>query len=292
MLRFNKMISLAIWAVGLLALSAIPGRAQEDGRSLGYGEQSTIGLMGTIPIYWGEVAGFDELVTGEAPSHWARDVLERRAQLAPLDYLSDEALAPYRHLLLAQPRGLSGEENVALDAWVREGGRLLLFADPWMTGESRFHIGDRRRPQDVTLLSPILARWGLELMMDATQEKGPDVVDRADGLLPVNMFGVFRTLGEGGSCALEQAGLLAHCRIGAGQVLIMADAAILDAAGPYPHAESGFESLLEDIFPQMRENAGIRAGLPQGSDESDGNPAFMLDEQQPKGAIATENLRQ
>ena len=70
--------------------------------------------------------------------------------------------------MMIQPRPLSPQENVALDNWVAAGGRLLLFADPALTEDSAFAIGDRRRPQDVVLLSPILARWGLELELTRT----------------------------------------------------------------------------------------------------------------------------
>lgn len=268
MLRFSK----AFLAGALLTFQAHGAAAQEHSHAEEPVAEDVIALMGTIPIYWGEVAGFDELMSGDAEPHWARAVLERRGALAPLDYLSQEALAPHRRLLLAQPRGFSGEENVALDGWVRGGGRLLLFADPWMTGESRFHIGDRRRPQDVALLSPILARWGLELISQ-NHELGGGLhhVEREGQLLPIDSWGEFRLLADRDNCELELAGLLAHCRIGAGEVLIMADAAILDLGGPYPQAESALESLLSEIFPEIGENAGNPHWIREASGESDGN---------------------
>ncbi len=270
MRRFNKALCGAL----LLALSSMPVAAQEQ--TAPQAPVPTIGLMGTIPIYWGEAAGFDELIAGEAPPHWARTVLERRAALAPLDYLSEQALAPHRYLLLAQPRGLSGEENVALDSWVRGGGRLLLFADPWMTGASRFHIGDRRRPQDIALLSPILAHWGLEMLAapdagDGHDHSGIEFVSLDEQLLPVNTAGQFALSGSSGDCTLRLNGLLADCRIGQGEVLIMADAAILDLAGPYAHAETGLDSLLTQIFPQIGENAGNDADFSPPRLGSDGN---------------------
>jgi hypothetical protein len=121
--------------------------------------------------------------------HWARPVLEQRFRLVPLDYLSADALAPHDTLLLAQPRALSAEENVALDGWVRGGGSLLLFADPMMTGESRFNLGDRRRPQDVALLSPILTHWDLELVFDDSQAAGLRFLGGNGPQLPVNLAG-------------------------------------------------------------------------------------------------------
>ncbi len=215
-----------------------------------------IAVMGTVPIYWGEAAGLDELLSGDAPQHWARDVLEERFSLAPLDYLSAEALAGQRYLLMAQPRGLSAEENVALDAWVRDGGSLLLFADPRMTGESRFHIGDRRRPQDVALLSPILSHWGLELVFDPAQPEGPQTVDHFGDALPVNLRGELRPVGDARYCAIPGDGLLAHCVIGAGQAMIVADAAMLDIADRSDADESAFRWLVSHIFEEFGDDAG------------------------------------
>lgn len=248
---------LKIVALAALALAAAPIAAQETQPAPE--PSTTIALMGTIPIYWGEADGFDEMLAGEAQPHWARAVLERRATLVVFDYLSAEALAPHRALLLAQPRGLTAEENVALDSWVRGGGHVLLFADPMMTGESRFGIGDRRRPQDVALLSPILAHWGLELMIDAAQAEELTFVNHSGESLPVNMRGVWAPRGGSQDCAIAGDGLLAHCGLGLGQVLLVADAALLDLVGPYAGAEAGFESLLADIFPQFGESAGVEA---------------------------------
>ncbi len=240
-----------------LACAAPPAVAQDDGA------QPQLALMGTVPIFWGEPADFGETLLGEAEPHWARAVLEQGFALSPVDYLSAEALAEYDYLLLAQPRGLSGEENVALDAWVRGGGRLLLFADPLMTGESRYGIGDRRRPQDVALLSPILARWGLELTFDEAQDEGLQQADHFGDPLPVNMRGEWHYSGTSRECNIPGDALLAHCRIGAGQALLVADAALLDLAGPYPHAESALTWLLEHGLGMARERMAEEGDSPR-----------------------------
>lgn len=62
-------------------------------------------------------------------------------------------------------------ENVALDDWVRAGGARALFADPLLTFNSRFSIGDRRRPQDVATLSPILTR---SARLERDEDAAPD----------------------------------------------------------------------------------------------------------------------
>lgn len=193
-----------------------------------------LGLMSTLPIYWGEAAGIEEMLQSDSAPPWVRSRLERRYELVPLDTLEGLENAGLDRLLLAQPRALSATENVALDEWVRGGGHLLLLADPMLTGEYRFAIGDRRRPQDVILLSPILARWGLGLEYDPGQAAGERVAEAAGMALPVNQAGRFLLAPDAsdapGECALSGSGLAASCRIGNGRALLVADAAVLDDA--------------------------------------------------------------
>lgn len=231
---------------GLLLASA-PLAAQDAGVPM-VADHGELAIMGTIPLYWGEVENMESLLTPDGTGHWARPVIEAHYRLRPLDYLSAEALAGHRRLLLAQPRGLSAEENVALDAWVRSGGQLLLFADPMMTGHSRFAIGDRRRPQDVALLSPILGHWGLELHYDPAQPDGLRYGDGVPQLLPVAQAGELMLTGDDGACALSQARIVAECRLGAGAVLIVADAAVFDGDAPGEGAAEALEALLARIF--------------------------------------------
>ena len=218
-----------------------------------------LGLMGTIPLYWGEAEGLGEIIGGETELHWARPQLEERYRLRPLAALTESELAPLQFLLLAQPRALSPAENVALDAWVRAGGRLLLFADPLLTGESRFGIGDRRRPQDVILLSPILRRWGLELEFIEDQQPGLSLREIAGRAVPVNLPGRFAPPLQGG-CTLEAAGLLADCAIGKGRAMVLADAALLDLHHPAPEAAPALQMLVERAL-----TTGDFAGKPLAS---------------------------
>lgn len=189
-----------------------------------------LGLATTLPIYWVESGGIGELLQGQQEPSWVRRALETRFRLEPLDVLDEEALAGLDRLVLAQPRALSPRENVALDAWVRRGGRLLLFADPMLTQESRFHIGDKRRPQDVVLLSPILTHWGLALAFDPDQPDAERLIEVAGAAVPVALAGQLRA-GSGGACETAGESILARCRIGEGRVVVLADAAVLENAG-------------------------------------------------------------
>ena len=211
-------------------------------------ELPQLGIMGTIPIYWGESAGFGDVLAGKGTPHWAKAQLEARYRLLPLDMLSPDNLDGLDFLLLAQPRALSPAENVALDDWVRAGGRLLLFADPLMTGGSSFPIGDRRRPQDVILISPILDHWGLSLAFDDERELGYELVPAMGTEIPVNLPGTLKAHKGEGPCSLIAAGVLASCQVGQGQVVLLADAALLDLHSPHPAAAAALNKLTAESF--------------------------------------------
>jgi hypothetical protein len=229
-------------------------------------------VMGTVPIYWGEAADFNDLLNGGGAPHWARALLERGFVLVPLDTLDPAQMASGGgRLLMAQPRTLSAAENVALDNWVRGGGHVLLFADPLMTGESRFGIGDRRRPQDVALLSPLLTHWGLDLQFDDDQLLGVVTGDAGVARLPVNLPGRLAALADG-SCAVLGDGLAARCTLGAGEALVVADAAVLDHAGPWPGAQAGVAALIESIFPGT---AGFLGDFGESPDQLNGNGGIL-----------------
>lgn len=202
-------------------------------------QRQPLGLFGTLPIYWGESASLGAMLGSESENHWARAELERDHILQPLDIIGEgqtgDPLAGLNRLMLAQPRALSAAENVALDAWVRKGGRLLLFADPMLTAHSLYPLGDSRRPHDVVLLSPILAHWGLRLEYDDAQMEGERIVAVRSGLsIPVNLPGRLAQLpaspdrADPPACMMAADGLVAQCRIGDGQALIVADAAMLE----------------------------------------------------------------
>ena len=200
-----------------------------------------MGLFTSLPIWWGESESIAETLAEPPQPHWVRSLLEQRYRVTPLDTLGPDALPPL--LLIAQPRPLAPQENVALDTWVRQGGRVLLFADPMLTWHSRFAIGDKRRPQDVVLLSPILYRWGLELRIDEAQPGG----EREMAGLPVNLPGWLVLTGQGhkAHCDLSPQGLVARCRIGKGRATIVADAALLE-----PEAASDGQDALEGLLEQ------------------------------------------
>lgn len=207
-----------------------------------------LAIYTSLPLFWAESGDIAGALAQDGPAHWVLDALAQeggpeRGAIHPLDTLTSlEGMASLREhgvLLMVQPRPLSPQENVALDAWVRAGGHLLLFADPMLAMDSAFAPGDPRRPQDVALLSPILGHWGLEMFFDPDQPPQDHAVALPEGALPVRLAGRLERFGKSGdaatgnaplaSCAIEAAGLLADCSIGQGRALILADATLFDA---------------------------------------------------------------
>jgi hypothetical protein len=195
-----------------------------------------IGLFTSLPIVWRETGNLGDLLKSDAPPHWALALLREQGVVEPIDsFLSGPNAPPLMELdrlVMAQPRALAPGENVALDYWVRGGGRLLLFADPMLTADSAFALGDRRRPEAIVMLSPILARWGLRLEFDEEQPAGEQQAELLGTALPVNLPGRLVATGTGGHCRLLSGGLVAQCWIGKGKALILADAALLEDVGP------------------------------------------------------------
>lgn len=208
-----------------------------------------VGLMTTLPIYWPESASVDDFLQGSEERSWVRPALEKSFVIRPIDLLESSALSNLDKLILAQPRALDPQENVALDEWVRGGGRLLLFADPMLTGHTHFSIGDPRRPQDVALLSPILSHWGLELTFDPDAPGAVNSVSIPDATVPVALPGRWRPSGKT-SCTISGEGLLASCPIGKGRVIIWADAALLDQpeADDLPVRQRALDALVSTAF--------------------------------------------
>jgi len=195
------------------------------------GPPQTIGLSSSLPLIWGESGDIrGQLAQDDAP-HWALDLLRSRGAVVPVDTLAGTdgrmPLAEGALLVLVQPRALAPEENVALDAWVRGGGRLLLFVDPMLTASSRFALGDPRRPEAIAMLSPILRHWGLDLHFDPDQPDQEREVSAFGAVFPARLPGEISASG-GSGCDVESDGIAADCRIGRGRVLVIADAAVFD----------------------------------------------------------------
>lgn len=179
----------------------------------------TVHVLTSLPLVFG--AGF-----GLGPSSSEAAVfLRERYTLKPIDLPSQ--IPPGAVLLAAQPRALPAEELVALDAWVRDGGKLLLLADPLLEWSSERGLGDRLRPPLAYPDTGLLAHWGLQL--DAPEKRGLE--HQVGGMGNIDTVSSGKVVRLGGSCSVEASGLSARCRVSRGEVLVIADADWLDVEG-------------------------------------------------------------
>jgi hypothetical protein len=196
--------------------------------------------MTSLPLYWQEDASLADIAAGRAVPPWQRRAIETRFVLVPLDTLTPlpalspdapetDPLAELALLAVIQPRGLAPADNVALDRWVRGGGRLLMVLDPALTGDYAAALGDPLRPVDAALIPPVVARWGLAVAFDAAQAQELTTVSLGEVSLPLALAGrIAITDPAAARCTLLAGDAAALCTIGKGEVLLIADAALFE----------------------------------------------------------------
>jgi hypothetical protein len=191
-------------------------------------------LLTSLPILFGDNFSLD------APASPAIAAIRRDYDVVPISVTSADELAKGRLLLLAQPPVQTAENLVALDEWVRRGGRVLLFADPMLEWPSARPLGDPLRPAPMFMDTGLLKHWGLRL--DAPDRRGPQ--QRLLGgyrVLTVSPGALF------GSCGISADRLVARCRIGKGEAIVVADADLLDVQDLGPGASQNLEAVLAEL---------------------------------------------
>ncbi len=190
-----------------------------------------LGLMTTLPLVWSE-GGIEVNLAKDAGQHPTFSRLSAHYDITPIDDLEAWAPKSKQMLLLAQPRAFAPRELVRLDNWVRQGGLVLILADPALQWGSLYPLGDKRRPLFTSMLSPLFAFWGLELVLPLEDEVPASM--RKIGLFHIRTVTAGEWLPKESAatnrCAILAKGLLADCRIGKGRALLVADADFLDAA--------------------------------------------------------------
>lgn len=190
-----------------------------------------LGLMTSLPLQWSE-GGIEAAIAPGAAPHPAYARLAEKYDIVSVDDLTGLDRSDFPTLLLAQPRAFSPDEFVRLDAWVRQGGRLLVLADPALQWGSLYSLGDKRRPLFTSLLSPLFSHWGIELVLPLT-EKLPQVEIDVDGVpIRTQTLGAWQTnKGRANAiCTIAENQFVADCNVGKGRALLVADADFLDSA--------------------------------------------------------------
>ena len=195
-------------ALAALAAWSIAGPDQRLGPRAP-ADRPTLALLTSLPLIFGESFGLDG---GGSP---VLSRLEERYNVLAIGVADGPSLKGHRLLLMAHPRAQPAAVLVELDQWVRNGGHVLLLADPKLDWPSERPLGDKLRPPPAFADTGLLKHWGLTL------EAPPMDSESTAGRL------------SGNACRIDDDGLVAHCKIGRGEATVVADADFLkvDEAG-------------------------------------------------------------
>jgi hypothetical protein len=213
----------ALTLAGLAIASACSEPAPSSAPASG---KRTMLVMTALPMFWGEGGPQAVLSGGDQRGALIRHV-EKSWRVTPVDRMEGLNHVGDPVLLVAQPRGLRPEEFVALDNWVREGGRAILFADPMLVWPSSLAVGDPRRAPAIMLLDPVLDHWGLSMESPA---EANEAVLTIDGRAAVGAA-MGHWASKSKDCLVSADRRWVECRIGKGRAVLVADADLLDFDG-------------------------------------------------------------
>lgn len=142
-----------------------------------------------------------------------------------VDDVTAAGLAQADVLMLAHPRTLSPQTLVAIDAWVRAGGKAIVLADGLSSWPPSYPLGDPRNPPVTSMLTPLLTHWGVRLDAPSATDSGLHLWWQGQHRL--HLLSAGRLVTENGGCSLSNDGIYGDCAIGAGRVLLLADADLL-----------------------------------------------------------------
>lgn len=229
-----RFMVIAVLLIALVALIVTRRAGPQPLPERAPGERPALLLITSLPLIFSEQFSLQD--SGSA----ALGALQKRYRVAPIGVADEQDLAKGQLLLMAHPLAQPAEDLVALDEWVRRGGRLLLLADPLLEWRSARPLGDPLRPPPMFMDAGLLAHWGLSL--EPPRERGPAMRD----------LGGWRvlTVSPGklaGTCRISSEGLAADCRIGKGYATIVADADFLNADQLGPRAAHNLDGLMAEL---------------------------------------------
>ncbi|HEY0596850.1 DUF4350 domain-containing protein, partial [Sphingopyxis sp.] len=185
-----------------------------------------------LPLRWSGGGGIAAMIAAGAQDDPALARLEAAGPVSLVDSLVDHVPPPGGTLLVAHPRALAPRELVAIDAFVRGGGRAVVLADALSGWPAPYPLGDPRNPPVTSLLTPLLDHWGVTLGAAPAGD---------DRLLPVDVDGARLNLFSAGrfdrlprACVAFADRRAAHCQIGGGEVWLVGDADLLFAPSWQP----------------------------------------------------------
>ena len=184
-------------------------------------------MLTGLPLRWGGGGDIAAMIADGAADDPALARLEAMGPVELVDSLADPMPVSGAALLIAHPRALAPRDLVALDAFVRGGGRAVILADALSGWPPPHPLGDPRNPPVTSLLTPLFDHWGITLGAAPASETAPLAVDVAGARLMLFSAGRFDRLPP--ACRGWGEARVLRCRVGQGTAWIVGDADLLFA---------------------------------------------------------------
>lgn len=184
-------------------------------------------MLTGLPLRWSGGGDITAMIARGANDDPALARLLAAGPVSLVDSLADHVPPPGGALLIVHPRALAPRELVAIDAFVRGGGRAVILADALSGWPARYPLGDPRNPPVTSLLTPLLDHWGVMLAAAPAAERAPIAVD-VDGMR-LRLFSAGRFDRLPPQCHAHAGRRVARCAIGKGAVWLVGDADMLFA---------------------------------------------------------------
>lgn len=181
-------------------------------------------ILTGLPFRWSGGTDIATMIAEGTQDDPALARIEAAGPVRLVDSLVDHPPPPGGALLLAHPRALAPQELVAIDAFVRGGGRAVILADALSGWPAKHPLGDPRNPPVTSLLTPLLDHWGVVL---GAAEPRP-VAAMVDGR-KLELFSAGRFDRLPPICRSFAERRIAFCRLGQGSVWLVGDSDLLFA---------------------------------------------------------------
>ena len=184
-------------------------------------------MLTGLPLRWSGSGDIAAIISDGAGDDPALIGLEAMGPVALVDSLVDPVPPPGGRLLIAHPRALAPQELVAIDAFVRGGGKAVVLADALSGWPAPHPLGDPRNPPVTSLLTPLLDHWGVTLGAAPTDDNYVSAADVDGARIRLSSAGAFERLPP--TCRSFADRRIAQCPIGAGEAWLVGDADLLFA---------------------------------------------------------------
>lgn len=225
---------LVLLICGAAALALMPRERAAHPAPRAAAKKPALMILTTLPLV------FPEEFTLQGAGSKALTALETRYRVVPIGTTDAASLKQAQHLLLAHPTAQTAEALVDLDRWVRDGGRVLLLADPRLDWPSERPLGDKLRPPPSFADTGLLKHWGLTLQAPA--ESGPQLRTIAGNEIVTVSSGRLA-----GACDVEEGGFVARCKLGRGRAVVVADADFLNVEDLDGPTNSNLDALIAEL---------------------------------------------